>query len=130
MEKTRKQAVFKYYINNLIGCKGSSFHYIPVYTPLCTEENNKILAIRPQNLCYTFTFFFIQRVTEIITLILTGNRTHQKEQLFSLPFWRKTLRNGLKNRKDFPKTVHISTTKLPKNLKQPDSYEVDFLLYG
>jgi hypothetical protein len=35
-----------------------------------------------------------------------------------------------KNRKDFPKTVHISKTKLPKNLKQPDSYEVDFLLYG
>jgi hypothetical protein len=73
---------------------------------------------------------YIQRVTEIRTLILTGNRTHQKEQLFSLPFWRKTLRNGLKNKKDFPKTVHISKTKLPKNVKQPDSYEVDFLLYG
>jgi hypothetical protein len=39
---------------------------------------------------------FIQGVTEISALILTGNRTHQKEQLFSLPFWRKTLRNGLK----------------------------------
>jgi hypothetical protein len=38
----------------------------------------------------------IQGVTEISALILTGNRTHQKEQLFSLPFWRKTLRNGLK----------------------------------
>jgi hypothetical protein len=37
----------------------------------------------------------IQGVSEISTLILTGNRTHQKEQLFSLPFWRKTLRNGL-----------------------------------
>jgi hypothetical protein len=36
-------------------------------------------------------------VSEISALILTGNRTHQKEQLFSLPFWRKTLRNGLKN---------------------------------
>jgi hypothetical protein len=35
-----------------------------------------------------------------------------------------------KTRKDFPKTVHISKTKLPKNVKQPDSYEVDFLLYG
>jgi hypothetical protein len=35
-------------------------------------------------------------VSEIGALILTGNRTHQKEQLFSLPFWRKTLRNGLK----------------------------------
>jgi hypothetical protein len=38
----------------------------------------------------------IQGVTEISALILTGNRTHQKEQLFSVPFWRKTLRNGLK----------------------------------
>jgi hypothetical protein len=74
--------------------------------------------------------YYIQGVSEISTLILTGNRTHQKEQLFSLPFWRKTLRSGLKNKKDFPKTVHISKTKLPKNVKQPDSYEVDFLLYG
>jgi hypothetical protein len=38
----------------------------------------------------------IQGVTEISALILTCNRTHQKEQLLSLPFWRKTLRNGLK----------------------------------
>jgi hypothetical protein len=38
----------------------------------------------------------IEGVSEIGALILTGNRTHQKEQLFSLPFWRKTLRNGLK----------------------------------
>jgi hypothetical protein len=38
----------------------------------------------------------MQGVSEISTLILTGNRTHQKEQLFSLPFWRKTLRSGLK----------------------------------
>jgi hypothetical protein len=38
----------------------------------------------------------IQGVSEIGALILTGNRTHQKEQLFSLPFWRKTLRDGLK----------------------------------
>jgi hypothetical protein len=39
---------------------------------------------------------YIQGVSEISTLILTGNRTHQKEQLVSLPFWRKTLRSGLK----------------------------------
>jgi hypothetical protein len=70
---------------------------------------------------------YIQGVSEISALILTGNRIHQKEQLFSLPFWRKTLRNGLKTRKDFRKTVPISKTKLPKNMKQPDSYEVDFL---
>jgi hypothetical protein len=38
----------------------------------------------------------MQAVSEIGALILTGNRNHQKEQLFSLPFWRKTLRNGLK----------------------------------
>jgi hypothetical protein len=41
-------------------------------------------------------YLLIQGVTEINALILTGNRIHQKEQLFSLPFWRKTLRNGLK----------------------------------
>jgi hypothetical protein len=29
----------------------------------------------------------LQGVSEISALILTGNRTHQKEQLFSLPFW-------------------------------------------
>jgi hypothetical protein len=38
----------------------------------------------------------IQAVTEKSALILTDNRTHQKQQFFSLPFWRKTLRNGLK----------------------------------
>jgi hypothetical protein len=38
----------------------------------------------------------IQGVSEISALILTGNRTHQNEQLFCLPFWRKKLRNGLK----------------------------------
>jgi hypothetical protein len=66
----------------------------------------------------TKKFLAIYRpVSEISALILTGNRTHQKEQLFSLPFCRK----------DFPKTVHISKTK---NVKQADSYEVDFLLYG
>jgi hypothetical protein len=40
--------------------------------------------------------YYTQAVSEISALILTGNKTHQKEQLFSLPFWRKTLRNGLK----------------------------------
>jgi hypothetical protein len=40
---------------------------------------------------------YIQGVSEIGALILTSNRTHQKEQLFSLPFWRKTMRNGLRN---------------------------------
>jgi hypothetical protein len=38
----------------------------------------------------------IQGVSETGALILTSNRTHQKEQLFCLPFWRKTLRSGLK----------------------------------
>jgi hypothetical protein len=41
-------------------------------------------------------FIHIQAVSEMGALVLTGNRTHQGEQLFSLPFWRKTLRNGLK----------------------------------
>jgi hypothetical protein len=39
---------------------------------------------------------YIQGVSETGALILTGNRTNQKEQPFSPPSWRKTLRNGLK----------------------------------
>jgi hypothetical protein len=35
----------------------------------------------------------IQGVSEIGALILTGNRTRQKEQLFYLPFCRKTMFN-------------------------------------
>jgi hypothetical protein len=38
----------------------------------------------------------IQGVSEMGALILTGSGTRQKEQFFSLPFWRKMLRNGLK----------------------------------
>jgi hypothetical protein len=45
----------------------------------------------------TYTGKWYTGVSEIGACILTGNRTHQKEQLFSLPFWRKTLRNGLEN---------------------------------
>jgi hypothetical protein len=41
-------------------------------------------------------FIHIQAVSEISALILAGGGTRQEEQLFSLPFWRKTLRNGLK----------------------------------
>jgi hypothetical protein len=40
---------------------------------------------------------FIQDVSEMSALILTGGGIRQGEQLFSLPFWRETLRNGLKN---------------------------------
>jgi hypothetical protein len=54
----------------------------------------KVLTVVLEHPVY---FFTMQDVSEISALILTGNRTHQKEQLFSLPFWRKTLRNGLKN---------------------------------
>jgi hypothetical protein len=36
-------------------------------------------------------FRVIQGVTEIGAVILTGNRTRQKEQLFFLPFCRKTM---------------------------------------
>jgi hypothetical protein len=43
-----------------------------------------------------FVVYDVQGVTEKSALILTGNRTYQKEQLFSPLFWRKTLRNGLK----------------------------------
>jgi hypothetical protein len=40
--------------------------------------------------------FIIKGDYEIRVLILTGGRARRGEQLFSLPIWRKTLRNGLK----------------------------------
>jgi hypothetical protein len=59
----------------------ADFEFVWVFNPW--TKNSLLLLI-------------IEGVSEIGALILTGNRTHQKEQLFSLPFWRKTLRNGLK----------------------------------
>jgi hypothetical protein len=56
----------------------------------------KLILTVLSNLFRTLRTHCIQGVSEIGGLILTGNRTHQKEQLFSLPFWRKTLCNGLK----------------------------------
>jgi hypothetical protein len=52
-------------------------------------------------LAYVRYIDIIQRVTEISTLILTGNRTRQKEQLFYLTFCRKTMFNSKKNWRDF-----------------------------
>jgi hypothetical protein len=46
----------------------------------------------------TSLFSYIQGVTEIGALILTGNRTRQKEQLFYLPFCRKTMFNSKKKK--------------------------------
>jgi hypothetical protein len=43
----------------------------------------------------------IQGVSEIGALILTGNRTRQKEQLFYLPFCRKTIFNSKKKLERF-----------------------------
>jgi hypothetical protein len=43
----------------------------------------------------------IQGVSEIGTLILTGNRTRQKGQLFYLPFCRKTMFNSKKKLERF-----------------------------
>jgi hypothetical protein len=44
----------------------------------------------------------IQGVSEIGALILTGNRTRQKEQIFYLPFCRKTMFNSKKKKwRDF-----------------------------
>jgi hypothetical protein len=42
------------------------------------------------------TISYIQSVSEIGALILTGNRTRQNEQLFYLPFCRKTMFNSKK----------------------------------
>jgi hypothetical protein len=64
------------------------------------------------NILYPFAALNIQGVSEIGTLILTGNRTRQKEQLFYLPFCRKTMFNSKKklvsllfNHKDIKKSV-------------------------
>jgi hypothetical protein len=46
-------------------------------------------------------FKYIQGVSEIGTLILTGNRTRQKEQLFYLPVCRKTMFNSKKKLERF-----------------------------
>jgi hypothetical protein len=64
------------------------FHLFSSYSVIKNFTVSKVLENNKNN---------IQGVSEIGALILTGNRTHQKEQLFSPPFWRKTLRNGLKN---------------------------------
>jgi hypothetical protein len=50
---------------------------------------------------YVLFYVTIQGVSEIGTLILTGNRTRQKEQLFYLPFCRKMMFNSKKNWRDF-----------------------------
>jgi hypothetical protein len=48
-----------------------------------------------------FCCLSIQGVSEIRVLILTGNRTRQKEQLFYLPFCRKTMFNSKKQLERF-----------------------------
>jgi hypothetical protein len=47
------------------------------------------------------TLKYIQGVSEIRVLILTGSRTRQKEQLFYLPFCRKTMFNSKKKLERF-----------------------------
>jgi hypothetical protein len=61
------------------------FHLFSSYSVIKNFTVSKVLENNKNN---------IQDVSEIGVLILTGNRTHQKEQLLSLKFWRKTLRNG------------------------------------
>jgi hypothetical protein len=63
--------------------------YLPLYCLMAFS----MFAI---SLTHETTKFHIQGVTEIGALILTGNRTRQKEQLFYLPFCRKTMFNSKK----------------------------------
>jgi hypothetical protein len=63
----------------------------------CTQFNSSCMyKIEIKNV-YTY----IQGVSEIGALILTGNRTRQKEQLFYLPFCRKTMFNSKKKLERF-----------------------------
>jgi hypothetical protein len=59
------------------------------------------IRFKKKNFLLKHNLTFIQGVTEIGALILTGNRTRQKEQLFYLPFCRKTMFNSKKNWRDF-----------------------------
>jgi hypothetical protein len=61
------------------------FHLFSSYSVIKNFTVSKVLENNKNN---------IQGVSEIGALTPTGNRTHQKEQLLSLKFWRKTLRNG------------------------------------
>jgi hypothetical protein len=45
-----------------------------------------------------YKHFFIQGVSEIGALVLTGGRARQGEQLFYLPFCRKTMFNSKKKK--------------------------------
>jgi hypothetical protein len=54
--------------------------------------------------CRVAASFFItniQGVSEMGALVLTGGGTGQREQLFYLPFCRKTMFNSKKNWRDF-----------------------------
>jgi hypothetical protein len=68
--------------------------YLPLYYLMAFS----IFAI---SLTHETTKFHIQGATEIGALILTGNRTRQKEQLFYLPFCRKTMFNSKKKLERF-----------------------------
>jgi hypothetical protein len=63
----------------------SDFHLFSSYSVIKNFTVSKVLENNKNN---------IQGVSERGAPISTGNRTHQKEQLFPLKFWRKTLRNG------------------------------------
>jgi hypothetical protein len=60
-----------------------------------------VVQVGLKNECQIYGCRSIQGVSEIGALILTGNRTRQKEQLFYLPFCRKTMFNSKKNWRDF-----------------------------
>jgi hypothetical protein len=68
--------------------------YLPIYYLMAFS----LFAV---SLTHETTKFHIQGVTEIGALILTGNRTCQKEQLFYLPCCRKTIFNSKKKIGDF-----------------------------
>jgi hypothetical protein len=53
------------------------------------------------NTLFFIIISYIQGVSKIGALILTGNRTRQKEQIFYLPFCRKTMFNSKKKLERF-----------------------------
>jgi hypothetical protein len=69
------------------GCRPGVRPHVSLITPSASTDSTSATKCTPWD---------IQGVSEIGALILTGNRTRQKEQLFYLPFCRKTMFNSKK----------------------------------
>jgi hypothetical protein len=84
------------------------------YTSIRDNEEPSVLVpcqkgvhIKPVMHYYLLFTWLVYNIINIFNLYMLGNRTHQNEQLFSLPFWRKTLRNGLRKYTPYSDRLHV-----------------------